>query len=114
MLIILNIAFAKLLPRLDKRNCIAWPSFTALKASDLVIDWHRGRGKITDFTADLDTLKIGGSGTIDLSTLQFLLDVNGQVIGTYHALANNHLSDPACAVNAKYKQFNGQCLATAD
>ena len=81
----------------------AWPSFTALKASDLVIDWHRGHGKITDFTADLETLKIAGSGTIDLSTLQFLLDVNGQVIGTHHASINDHLSDPACAVNAKYQ-----------
>mgnify|MGYP002058757652 FL=1 len=81
----------------------AWPSFTALKASDLAIDWHRGHGKITDFTADLETLKIAGSGTIDLSTLQFLLDVNGQVIGTYHTSINDHLSDPACAVNAKYQ-----------
>ena len=80
-----------------------WPSFTALKASDLVIDWHRGHGKITDFTTDLETLRIAGTGTIDLSTLQFLLDVNGQVIGTYHTSINDHLSDPACAVNAQYQ-----------
>tara|TARA_S200000501_G_scaffold379014_1_gene446383 strand:- start:12006 stop:14276 length:2271 start_codon:yes stop_codon:yes gene_type:complete len=81
----------------------AWPSFTALKASNLLIDWRRGHGKITDFTADLETLKIAGSGTIDLSTLQFLLDVNGQMIGTYHDSINDYLSDPACAVNAEYQ-----------
>jgi len=81
----------------------AWPSFTALKASDLVIDWHRGHGNINNFNANLETLKITGSGTIDLSTLEFLLDVNGQIIGTYHASNNDHSSDSACAVNSKYQ-----------
>ena len=81
----------------------AWPSYTALKAGNLVIDWRRGQGKITDLTADLETLMIAGSGTIDLSALRFMLDINGQVIGTHHVSTNDNLSDPACAVNAKYQ-----------
>ena len=82
-----------------------WPTFTALKKSYLAIDWLNGHGKITEFTAELDTLKIAGLGSINLPTLTFMLDINGQVMGANNSFNKQKISDPACAVNAKYQNI---------
>ncbi|MBT8151719.1 MAG: AsmA family protein [Gammaproteobacteria bacterium] len=72
---------------------------TAFDSVRTVIDWQNGVGRITQFTAGLDNLKLNGDGSISLQDQQFdlrvLANVTGDISGSY----------PACVINEKYRNI---------
>lgn len=94
--------------RLQKK----WPSDTVLENISSTIKWHNGIGHLTILKGGLKNIDLSGKGSVDLSSQYYHLDLDAIIRG---AIVNDSIdtlsvrhdshSDPACAINKKYRDI---------
>lgn len=88
-----------------------WPSNTALENLSTTIHWHNGVGQLTTFNGGLKNIGLSGTGAINLPKQFYHVDMDAIIypaVMTKHSSSNtrrNSQSDPACAVNKKYRDI---------